>query len=101
MGTIQIQEPGSTVHACNFRLHLPAGAWELPTVLRRQLHCHDGVLAVCCPLWADALLFPARRCAATFCVSPLGSDFVQAGLSEVRNQTRWQRVANCQNSLAL
>ena len=53
-----------------FHLHLPANAWELPAVFRRQLHRHDGILAVCCPLWADGLLFQARRCSATFCASP-------------------------------
>jgi hypothetical protein len=95
MGTIQIWELASTVRGCDFRLRLPAHAWERPTIVRRQLHRHDGILAVCCPLRADGFLFQTRRCAATLCISPRRSGFVQAGLQEVRHQTRWQRVANC------
>jgi hypothetical protein len=52
------------------------------------------------PLRAVGFLFQTRRCAATLCISPKRSGFVQAGLQEVRNQTRWQRVANCVASSA-
>jgi hypothetical protein len=61
MGTIQIWELASTVRGCDFRLRLPAHAWERPTIVRRQLHRHDGILAVCCPCGLMALFRPDYR----------------------------------------